>query len=213
MTALGLGATWWGAKWGGAVTAVLAALLFALLHQRRRLRWWHIPAALLAAVMAGAALLVALSALYPVLPNHPGALGREIAAHGPAPLWTMIARKYSFAARMWIISQGWLAVLGGGGFLLGFSCFHRRLAPGVPALLEPALRPLWESIYVAWWSALLAGLLNDNGIGITGLMWLTLAPAGGSLIYLWRKGRQERGNAGIGQNNCVTPVRKFEKHV
>ncbi len=194
VAAIGLGATWWGAKWGGAVTAVFAALLFALLHYLRRPRWWHIPAALLTTLLAGAALIALLAIVYPYVPNHPGALGREIAGHGLAPLWTMIGRKLSFAARMWFVSQGWIAVPGGVGFLIVFSWFHRRIASRV---MDPALNPLWESIYVAWWCAVLAGLVNDNGIGVTGLMWLTLAPAAGALIYQWRTltGTVSRANA------------------
>lgn len=183
VAAIGLGASWWGAKWGGAVTAALAALLFLVIHYRRRLRWWHLPAVLFAAVALGAGLIALLAQLDPYFPNHPGALGREIAAHGLTPLWTMIARKVAFSVRMWHISQGWWALLGGGSFFIGFSLFDRTIGRSG---LDARLTPLWEAVYVAWWCAVLAWLVNDNGVEVTGLMWLTMAPGAGMLIYLWR---------------------------
>ena len=161
------------------MTAVLAALLFLLVHARRRMRWWHLPVALATALLAGAALIALCALLYPHLPNHPGALGREIAAHGTAPLWTMIARK-------WLIRRAHVFHQPGVDLSSGRHRLPRRSIPGSTAVCHgvgnPAPARLWEAIFVAWWCALLAGGVNDNGMGLTGIMWLTLAPAGGTLL-------------------------------
>lgn len=190
VTALALGATWWGANWGGAMTAILSGLLFALVHFRQRLRWWHIPAMVGLAVLLGVAMIVVLTLLYPLAPSHPGELGREIMHNGLPALGVMIARKLAMSYRMWSISQGWISV--GGAVFVGLMLiwFYRRYQP---ARLHPQLTPLWEAIVVAWWGAVLAGIVNDNGVGLTGFMWIPMTPAIGMLLLHWRATRDQPG--------------------
>jgi hypothetical protein len=188
VTAFGLGANWWGANWGGTMTALLSGLLFALVHFRQRVRWWHIPAAVALAFFLGAAMIALFTWLNPLYPNHTGTFGQEIMHDGLPALGTMIARKLAMSCRMWIISLGWLIVPAAtlAGLVLFRFYRHYQIAMRYPALL-----PLWEAVFVAWWGAVLAGLVEDNGVGLTGFMWLPMAPAIGMLLLHWRTTRDQ----------------------
>jgi len=171
VTTLVLSVSCWGANWGGAMAALLTGFLYLGVHYWPGVRWWHFPLAIFAIAAAGALIIAALTLVYPMTSSHTGALGWEIVHHGFSALGTMIARKVAFAMSIWRMSHGWVMVLA--GLTLAAIIVRLRLLPQAMA----APQPLHEAVWVAWGSAILAGLINDNGITLTALMWLTAFPA------------------------------------
>jgi hypothetical protein len=176
LLALLLALPWWGANWGGGMTALAAGLVFLGVPVRLRLKPWHLALAVVALVLAGVAFIVAAGVLNTQAPTHAGDLWQAVLRQGWAVVWTTLARKAAFFWHVMRDYGGWLILPGG----IAYGLLLRRAWTRLPVPAEH--RPLWQALHAAWIAALLAGLLNDSGMTLSGLMWLVSLPAFAVLV-------------------------------
>jgi hypothetical protein len=173
--ALGLGIPWWGANWGGAMTAVALGALFGLRLPAGRPHPGRLLGAVGGGLLWGGGLIGVLTALNARWSTHIGTFGQTVVDHGSVALWQTIGRKLLFAWENWVTYSGGAIVLC--TLVLGASIWSLRARA-----THAGWQTLWEGIWVGWWGGWIAALLNDSGVPLAALMWGTLTPA--TLILL-----------------------------
>jgi hypothetical protein len=163
-----IGAPWWGANLGGAMTAA-AAVPIAIFSRGGRPRAGHLFTAA-ACMMASAALLVWIDMTRSPEAQTHMARAAELAAHGG------LAAAFTIAG-----GKVWQSImqLGSVPLSLAMFCFYLVMFAalawprGVAAQLRERMPDCWRGIVAAAWAAIAACLANDSGVvaGGAAMQW------------------------------------------
>jgi hypothetical protein len=163
-----IGAPWWGANLGGAMTAA-AAVPIAVFSRGGRARAGHVLASLVCMAASAALLVWADMTRSPEAQTHIARAAEQVAHGGAAAAFTIAAGK------IWQnIMQLGSVPLSLAMFCLYLVMFAALAWPrGVAAQLRERMPDSWRGIMAAAWGAIAACLANDSGVvaGGAALQW------------------------------------------
>ena len=168
-----IGLPFFGANWGGGVTAAAAFTALAVARRGRRV-WRGVGWIAAAMVVTGFGLLAVDAARTSGAQSHLGQLWRQAAGRGAQVVWGMALRKTAVNLSIW--GYSWFALVGGAVLLGLLAVLWSRLSAAGALRSRPAFR---AGLVAALVGMVVGGVFNDSGAAVAaGGLLVTMLAAG-----------------------------------